>query len=223
MSDLHCGDPGPLAVVPGLDPGIHALATMQAQDVGGRTQSGHDGRGVGQAMANSQHLWARSLSGSEPFRYRGWRDRRPGSMMHAVDGRAGRPLRARLFEADRRCRFGDRPRREPQGQRRPRPNPSSAAHSLGLPSHAPASGTRTGPCLLPHCDASRARPSSGADLAQGYSRGWEDCQEQSENITLPAPPLAFTTPSHVMAGPVPAIPMRTSAAPLASGSPAQGR
>ena len=47
-------------------------------------------------------------------------------------------------------------------------------------------GTRTGPCLLPHCDASRARPSSGADLAQGYSRGWDCCQEQSENITLPS-------------------------------------
>ena len=39
----------------------------------------------------------------------------------------------------------------------------------------------TGPCLLPHCDASRARPSSGADLRQGYSRGWDYCQEQSEN------------------------------------------
>ena len=69
-------------------------------------------------------------------------------------------------------------------------------------------GTRTGPCLLPHCDASRARPSSGADLAQGYSRGWEDCQEQSENITLPS----FTVSLHVMAGLVPAIPMRSSAA-----------
>ena len=41
-----------------------------------------------------------------------------------------------------------------------------------------------GSCLLPHCDASRARPSSGADLRQGYSPGWDYCQEQSENITL---------------------------------------
>src|SRR6185436_5702890 len=59
-------------------------------------------------------------------------------------------------------------------------------------------GTCTGPCLLPHCDASRARPSSGADLAQGYSRGWEDCQEQSENITLLAlvHSLAHPPPRH---------------------------
>src|SRR6478735_11324900 len=70
-------------------------------------------------------------------------------------------------------------------------------------------GTCTGPCLLPHCDASRARPSSGADLAQGYSRGWDCCQEQSENITLPVHP---SRPLDVMAGLVPAIPMRTSAA-----------
>ena len=70
----------------------------------------------------------------------------------------------------------------------------------------------TGPCLLPHCDASRARPSSGADLAQRYSRGWDCCQEQSENITLPVA-ASSPVPSHVMAGLVPAIPMRSSAAP----------
>ena len=31
-------------------------------------------------------------------------------------------------------------------------------------------GTCTGPCLLPHCDASRARPSSGADLSNGIAQ-----------------------------------------------------
>ena len=88
-------------------------------------------------------------------------------------------------------------------------------------------GTCTGPCLLPHCDASRARPSSGADLRQGYSRGWDYCQEQSENITLPAllrsPLVTLCHTPTVMAGLVPAIPIWTSAAPLASGSPARGR
>ena len=66
------------------------------------------------------------------------------------------------------------------------PIPSQQHTAWASRRHAPAYGTCTGPCLLPHCDASRARPSSGADLAQGYSRGWDHCQEQSENITLPA-------------------------------------
>ena len=154
--------------------------------------------------------------GSEPFRYRGWRDRRPGSLMHAGEmeepgGRFAHGSFRRTGGAGSvTARGGDR---KVSGGLDPIP---SQRHTAWASRHTHLRiGTRTGPCLLPHCDASRARPSSGADLAQGYSRGWEDCQEQSENITLPSSVLS--RPLDVMAGLVPAIPMRTSAAPQAIG------
>ena len=64
------------------------------------------------------------------------------------------------------------------------------------------------PGLLPHCDASRARPSK--KRPSRYSRACASRQEQSENITLLVRVLSRLL--DVMAGLVPDIPMRTSAA-----------
>ncbi len=33
-------------VMPGLDPGIHVLASLSKKDVDGRVKPGHDGKGV---------------------------------------------------------------------------------------------------------------------------------------------------------------------------------
>ena len=146
-------------------------------------------------MANSQHLWARSRWAPSLSGYRGWRGRQPGSMMHAVEmeepgGRFAHGFLRRTGGAGSvTARGGDR---KVSGGLEPIPIQRHAAWA-SRHTHLRI-GTRTGPCLLPHCDASRARPSSGADLAQRYSRGWDCCQEQSENITLPAhPPVTFTT------------------------------
>ena len=63
------------------------------------------------------------------------------------------------------------------------------------------------PGLLPHCDASRARPSK--KRPSRYSRAYGRRQEQSENITLPA---TFLSPSHVITGLVPVISIACGAA-----------
>ena len=143
-------------------------------------------RGVGQAMANSQHLWARSrwapsLSGIEGGAI-GGPARGCMRLMEEPGGRFAHGFLRRTGDAGSvTARGGDR---KVSGGLDPIP---SQRHTAWASRHTHLRiGTRTGPCLLPHCDASRARPSSGADLAQRYSRGWDDYQEQSENITLPA-------------------------------------
>src|SRR6478736_8206101 len=75
----------------------------------------------------------------------------------------------------------------------------------GLRPHACEACDRTAsrPTLA---DASRARPSSGGN-SQRYSRAYSGCQEQSENITLPWPPLHVTTAPDLIRGPGPVIPM----------------
>ena len=63
------------------------------------------------------------------------------------------------------------------------------------------------PGLLPHCDASRARPSK--KRPSRYSRAYGRRQEQSENITLPA---TLSHPLHVITGLVPVITLLGGAA-----------
>ena len=177
--------------VPGLDPGIipgtHVFCSVAApEDVGGRTKSGHDGRGDDRSGCSI------SLRQGD----RGWRDGQPGAMsvMESVSRIA---RHARLFQADQ---LGF----DPQG----RPPANTGLRGLRRDRSPPHS-----------CDASRARPSSGGD-GQGYSRGWEWCQEQSENITSR---LAQHPPSRVMAGLVPVIPTRGAPRLTASGWPGQAR
>jgi len=176
-----------LPVIPGLDPGIHAFndagrttwVAGPSPAMTSRVSSGWCQR----AMANSQHLWARSrwapsLSGIE-----GGADGGPARgcmrLMEEPGGRFAHGFFRRTGDAGSvTARGGDR---KVSGGLDPIP---SQRHTAWASRHTHLRiGTRTGPCLLPHCDASRARPSSGADLAQGYSRGWDCCQEQSENIT----------------------------------------
>ena len=102
--------------------------------------------------------------------------------------------RARFVSAFWRGRPGDRPRRGPSARRGPgtdsdhRPSAWATCHG-GVRDH------HTGPCLPPRCDASSA-PLEEADLRQRYSPGWEDCQEQSANITLCSPSLILPAGGH---------------------------
>ena len=166
-------------------------------------------RGVERLVSKSD-VEQPALWGPEPFGLRalwgdrGWREGQPGSMMHGVMEEPGGRFAHGFF----RRTGGAGSVTAPGGNR----NVSGGLGPIPIQQHTAwasrhrhlRTATCTGPCLLPHCDASRARPSSGADLAQGYRQDWDHCQEQSENITLPVLPLCPHPPT-VMACLVPAM------------------
>ena len=161
--------------------------------MGGRTQSGHDaercwsGDGKQPAPVGPEPL------GSEPVvRSRVARSAaRLGGCMRVMEEPGGRFahgfLRRTGDAGSVTARGGDR---NVSGGLDPIPIQRRTAWATRL---ARVRGEPARPGLLPHCDASRARPSK--KRPSRYSRAYRHRQEQSENITLPATFLSPLTSS----------------------------
>ncbi len=101
-------------------------------------------------------------------------------------GRAELLLAHGFFRRSGEAGSDNRLRRGPSARRGPATDPDYPPSILGLLS----TGVRdhaTGPCLLPHCDASRARPSPGADLSNDIAEVGATVKNKGGTLRLPSP------------------------------------